>query len=107
MLPRERSLRRIEKCEQQGILALGQRDRGPIGVNEPSATSFELPATEPVPASLRIEASCDPPHFLPPQDGTNAGKQFSKAEWLYDIVVRTEFETDDERISLKRSSPSS
>ncbi len=39
--------------------------------------------------------SCDPPHFLPPQYGTDAGKQLSEAEWFYDVVVRTEFEADD------------
>jgi hypothetical protein len=35
------------------------------------------------------------PNFLPPQNGTDAGKQLSEAEWLYDIVVRSEFEADD------------
>jgi hypothetical protein len=44
---------------------------------------------------LRITGSCDPPHFLPPQHGTDAGKQFPETERLDDVVVRPEFETDD------------
>src|ERR1700736_6545423 len=95
MLPRERPLRRFEKGQQQCILAFAQRDRGRGGVDESSATPIKLPAIEPVPASLRIMGSCDPPHFLPPQYGTDAGEQLSEAEWLYDVVVRTEFEADD------------
>src|SRR6202158_3553279 len=95
MLPRERPLGCFEKGKQQGILALAQRDRRRGGVDESSATPIKLRAVESIPASLRIMGSCDPPHFLPPQYRTDAGKQLSKAEWLYDVVVRTEFETDD------------
>jgi hypothetical protein len=95
MLPRQRPLRCFQKGQQQRILAFAQRNRRRVGIEEPSATPFELPAIESVPASLRIARSCKPPHFLPPQYRTNAGKQFPEAERLYDIVVRTEFEADD------------
>src|ERR1700682_2573213 len=95
MLPRERSLRRFEKGQQQRILAFAQRDRRRIGIDESPATPFTLPAVESVPASLGIMGSRDPPHFLPPQHGTDTGKQLPEAEGLYDIVVRPEFETDD------------
>src|SRR4030081_2494460 len=91
MLPRERPLRCFEKGQQQRIFAFAQRDRRRIGIEESPATPFKLPAMESVPASLRIMGTCNPPHFLPPQYGTDAGKQFSEAEGLYDIVVRPEF----------------
>ena len=88
MLPRERPQRRCEKGQQQRILALAQRDRPRTVIEEPPAATFELPAVESVPASLRIMAPRHPPHFPPPQHGTDTGKQFPEAEWLYDAVVR-------------------
>jgi hypothetical protein len=95
MFPRERPLRRFEKGQQQRILAFAQRDRGRVGVNESSAATLKLPAIEPVPASLRIMGSCDPPHLLSPQHGPDACKQFPEAKWFYDVIVRPEFEADD------------
>jgi hypothetical protein len=95
MLPRQRPLRRFEKGQQQRILAFAQRDRRRIGIDEFTATPFKLPAVESVTASLRIMGTCNPSRFLPPQYGANAGKQLSEAEWFYDVVVRTELETDD------------
>src|SRR5260221_7000198 len=44
----------IEKGDQQGIFALRQGNRGSLGVGQPSGTSVELPAAEPVAAPLRI-----------------------------------------------------
>src|ERR1700704_5054206 len=95
MLPRERPLRCFEKGQQQRIFAFAQRDRRRIAIEESPATPFKLPAIESVPASLRIMSTCNPPHFLPPQYRADAGKQFSEAEGFYDVVVGTEFETDD------------
>jgi hypothetical protein len=95
MLAQQRPLRRFEKGQQQRILALAQRDRRRAGIDQSAAAPFELPAAEPVPASLRVLGSCSAPHFLPPQYGADPGKQFPEAEWLYNIVVRPEFETDD------------
>src|SRR5882672_12598668 len=95
MLPRERPLRCLEKCEQQRILTFAHRDRRRIGIEESPATAFQLPAVESIPTSLRVMGTGNAPKFLPPQYGTDAGKQLSEAEWLYDIVVRSEFEADD------------
>src|SRR6267378_6656757 len=95
MLPRERSLRRFEKGQQQRILAFAQRDRRRIGIEESSAAPFELPAIESVPASLRIMSTCSPSHFLPSQYGADASKQLPEAEWLYDVIVGAELEADD------------
>jgi hypothetical protein len=95
MLPRERPLRCLEKCEQQRILTVAQRDWRRIGIEESPATAFQLPAVESVPTSLRVMGTGNAPNFLAPQYGTDAGKQLSEAEWLYDIVIRSEFEADD------------
>src|ERR1700687_4108094 len=95
MLRRERPLRRFEKGQQQRILAFAQRDRRRIGIDESTFTPYKLPAAKSVPASLRIMGTCNPSHFLPPQYGTDSGKQLSEAERFYDGVARTEFETDD------------
>jgi len=95
MLARERPLGCFEKGEQQGILTFAQRDRRLIAVYESSAATLKPPATESVSAALRIMRACSSPHFPSPQYGTDACKQFSETEWFYDIVVRTEFETDD------------
>ena len=95
VFPRQQPLRRFEKGQQQRILAFAQRDRRRIGIEQSSATPFELPALESISASFRITRSCNPFHFLPPQYGTEAGEQFPEAEWFYNIVVRPEFEADD------------
>src|SRR6202022_4526776 len=95
VFPRQQPLRRFEKGQQQRILAFAQRDRRRIGIEQSSATPFELPALESISASFRITRSCNPFHFLPPQYGTEAGEQFPEAEWFYNIVVHPEFEADD------------
>ena len=43
-----------------GILAFAQRDRRRIGIEQSSATPFELPALESISASFRITRSCNP-----------------------------------------------
>jgi hypothetical protein len=93
MLQRERPLRCLDKCEQQRRPTFAHRDRNRI--EESVATAFQLPAVESVPTSLRVMGTGNAPNFLPPQYGTDAGKQLSEAEWLYDIVVRSEFGADD------------
>ena len=72
MLRREGPLRCIEKGAQQGILTFAQRARGPVGIDEFSATTIKLPAVESVTAPLRISGSCDSSDFLSPQHGTDA-----------------------------------
>ena len=54
MLAAERSLRRVEKGDQQGIFALGQRDVGSVGIGQTPGAPVELPAAEPAAAPLRI-----------------------------------------------------
>jgi hypothetical protein len=65
-------------------------DRGVSGNGVPAASRVES-----IPTSLRVTGTGNAPNFLPPQYGTDAGKQLSEAEGLYDIVVRSEFEADD------------
>ena len=95
MLPRQRPLRCPEKREQQRILTFSQRDRRRVGIEESPATAFELPAVESIPTSLRVMGTRNAPNLLPPQYGTDAGKQLPEAEWFYDAIVGTEFETDN------------
>src|SRR5258705_10202860 len=104
LFSRERPLRRLEKGQQQSVLALAQRARLRIGIEQFPATPLELPAIEPVSASLRLMGTCDASHFLPPQHGTDTGKQFPEAEWLDNVVVRAEFEADD-AIDFVRAMP--
>src|SRR4029077_2575575 len=66
-----------------------------IGIKQPAGAPFKLPAAEPVAAPLRVIGARNPPHFLPPQYGPHAGKQFPRTEWLDDVVVRAEFEADN------------
>src|SRR5260370_36889639 len=42
----KRSLRRVEKRNQQRILAFGQRDRDSVGISEPPDAPIELPAAK-------------------------------------------------------------
>gem|GEM_PF-6130986 len=95
ILPRERSLRRLKKGEQQGILALAQGDRGRVRINELSAAPLKHPTVEPVAASLRIARPRSPSHFLSPQDGADAREQFPETKGLYDVIVRAEFKADN------------
>src|SRR5258706_1330821 len=46
VFPRQQPPRRFEKGQQQRILAFAQRDRRRIGIEQSSATPFELPALE-------------------------------------------------------------
>src|SRR5258708_8844140 len=86
---RERPLRCFEKGEQQGILTFTQPDRRLIAVYESSAATIKPPAIESVSAALRITSAYSSPHFLSPQYGADACKQFSETEWFYDAVVPT------------------
>src|SRR5258705_9747042 len=95
MLRRKGQWRGYEKGNKKCILAFAQRDGGRRGMDESTAAPLKRPAVKSVTASLRIMGACNPSHFLPPQYGANAGKQLSETEWFYDVVVRTELETDD------------
>ena len=46
VLAGERSLRSIEKRNQQRILAFGQRDRDSVGISEAAVAPIELPAAK-------------------------------------------------------------
>src|SRR5260370_36287126 len=80
MLPRQRPLRCLEKCEQQRILTFAQRDRRRIRIEESPATAFELPAVESIATSLRVMGTCDAPNFLPPQYGTDPAKKLPETQ---------------------------
>src|SRR5262245_30353616 len=54
VLAAQRALRRIEKGEQQGVLALGQCYRSAGGVGEPPGFAVELPAAKSKAAPLAI-----------------------------------------------------
>src|ERR1700730_15412116 len=95
MLARKGTLRSFQKGQQQAILAFAQRDRGPVAVNESSATALELPALETVAAPLRVARTCSSSDFLPSQHRTDPGQQFPKTERFYNIIIRTEFKADD------------
>ena len=58
----KRSLRRVEKRNQQRILAFGQRDRDSVGISKAAVAPIELPA-----------AKSAAPSFLVALDGCLAG----------------------------------
>ena len=91
----QRSLRRLEERQQQGILTLAQRNLVAIGIEQLSATAFERPTVETVSAALGIAGASDPSHFLPPQHRADARQQLPEAERLDDVIVRTELQADD------------
>src|SRR6186713_440738 len=95
ILAAQRALRRFEKGQQQRVFALAQWDLRIAGVHQPAAAALEFPAVEAVAAALGITRTCCPPHLLPPQHGADARQQLPQAEWLDDVVVGAELETDD------------
>ncbi len=71
------ALRRFEKGEQHGILALRQRDRCAGWVSELSDLAVKLPTGKSKAAAFGIAGRCDPSDVEPPQDGADARQQFA------------------------------
>ena len=63
MLARKRSPWRLQKRQQQGVLTFAQRDCFFIGVYQPSATTLQLPAIEPIASSIPLAAFRDTRHL--------------------------------------------
>ena len=51
---RERSLRGIEKGDQQRVFPLGQRNRRAIGVGQAARAPIDPPAAKPIATPLRV-----------------------------------------------------
>jgi len=85
----------FEKGEQQGVLALAQRDRRAVGVGEFSATrSSSQPLNLYPPRSDRLPVR-PVPISAARSTGPNAREQFPQAERLYDVIIRPQLKTDD------------
>jgi hypothetical protein len=126
MLPREGTLRRFQERKQQAVFPFGQGNRIPRGIEQASAAALQPPAVKSVSAPLGIMGARGASHLVSPQNRADAGKQLPETERLGNVIVGTELEADDtvdfitampcgddnrtsewERISRKRSSPSS
>src|SRR5262245_49676136 len=66
ILPRQRPLGCFEKGDQQRVLALAQRNRGSIRIEELPAAPLQHPPVEPVATPLGIACARRPPDLLPP-----------------------------------------
>src|SRR5262249_5569051 len=76
MLARKRPLGRLQKRQQQGVLAFTQQDWCFIGVYESSTMTLEPPAFEPVAAPFSIANSHGTRHLASSQDGAGTREQF-------------------------------
>jgi hypothetical protein len=91
----EWSLRSLQKREQQAVFAFAQRHGDSMMRTYQAATgALELPTAELVSAPPRLARSRAAAEPAPPQNSPNAREQFSEAERLGHIVVRTELEAD-------------
>src|SRR6202158_2797873 len=79
---RQRSLRRIEKGDQQGILTLRQRDRDAAGITEAPVAPIELPAAKPATASFRIPLGQSLSSLPPAQHRPDACQKLPQTERL-------------------------
>src|SRR3984957_6051482 len=93
MLTRQRPLRRVEKCNQQGIFAFGQRDRNSVGIAQAPAAPIKLPTAESTAPRFRI-ARRGLPSFTPAQHGADPRQKLAQTERLGDVVVGAQFESD-------------
>src|SRR5262245_1868686 len=94
VLPAERALRRIEKGDQQGVLAFGQSDRSADWVGQPPSPAVELPAAKSKPAPLGIARRRGASDIEPSQYRTDTREQFAQIEWLRQIIVGAKLEPD-------------
>jgi hypothetical protein len=94
LLAGEWPLRSLQKCHEQGIFAFGQRHGNLIRAYQAAVVAFEFPAAKFKSAPLWLARSGETAELVPPQNCPDARKQFSEAERLGHVVVRTEFEAD-------------
>ena len=90
----ERSLRGIEKRNQQRIFALGERDRDSAGITQAPAAPIKLPGAKSAAASFRVSLGCCLPGFPPAQHRSDARQKFSQTEGLGDVVVGAKFQSN-------------
>src|ERR1700682_3251652 len=90
----ERSLRGIEKRNQQRIFALGERDRDSAGITQAPAAPIKLPGAKSAAASFRVSLGCYLPGFPPAQHRSDARQKFSQTEGLGDVVVGAKFQSN-------------
>src|SRR5262245_8108412 len=95
VLATERPLRRIEKGDQQGVLAFGQCYGSAGRVGEPPSLAVELPAAKSKAAALGIESRRGTSHIETSQYRADTREQFAQIEWLSQIIVGTEFKSND------------
>src|SRR6185369_15288291 len=98
MLARKGPLRRIEKGDQQGIFALGQRHRLVLGIRQAPVAPVELPGAEPAAAPLSLPPlvllGLRPAALAPAEHRPGARQKLPQAERLGDIVVGPELQPD-------------
>src|SRR5580765_1241775 len=94
MLATKWTLRRFEKGEQHGVLALGQGDWGAGWVSELPGSAVKLPPRKSKAATLGVACRCGSTHVEPPQDSADAREQLTQIEWLCQIIICAELETN-------------
>src|SRR5262249_17974087 len=87
VLAAERTLWRIEKGEQQGVLAFGQCYRSAGRVGESPSLAIELPAAKSKAIALGIARRCGASDIEPSYHCAHARKQFAQIERLRQILV--------------------
>src|ERR1700738_1210727 len=88
----KRSLRSVEKRNQQRILAFGQRDRDSVGISEAAVAPIELPAAKSAPASFRVALDGRLASLPPAQHRPDPRQKFSQTKRLGDVVVGAQFQ---------------
>src|SRR5216684_2608501 len=95
ILARKRSLRRIEQGQQQGVLAFAKGHRPFLRIDEAPAATIKPPSAELVSAPLDVAGAQGRSAHTAPQHGAEPGIQFADTERLGEVVVGTEFESDN------------
>ena len=93
VLPAERAPRRIEKGDQQGVLAFGQCYRSAGRVGKPPSLAVELPAAKSKRPCSGSRAGAARP--ISNRRDTDTREQFAQIERLGQIIVGAELEPDD------------
>jgi hypothetical protein len=95
VLAAERALRRLEKGNEQRVLALGQDHGSAVRIGEPSCPAVELPTGESPATALGLARRRCASGFEASQHRPHTRKQLAQIEGLRQIIVGAELQPDD------------
>ncbi len=95
LVTRQHPLRLLHESGQQGIFRLGEIDVAPIRRDQALGRQVELPAGKADDRPQGLRSTGRSALSRPAKHGLDPGEQFTRVEWLGQIVVGPQFQADD------------